>query len=130
MNHDLLEQSSVVQLQAAVRLYRRIAIVFATLAVGAGIAAFMGREGSNMRWLSILTTAWAALTALSFLLTANAYAEDAPIRRFVRRFAFGCAAMPPLLWVIGRESEDVGAMLLAGIVVLFFGWRALRHVVF
>jgi hypothetical protein len=130
MTHSQSEQPPASELRAAVRRYRRIAFVFATIGGVGALCALAGPEESNRRWMGILIAAWAGLTALSFLLAANAFHEDAPIRWFVRRFAFACASVPPVLWLSVHFPNDEGSIFLAGLVVLFFGWRALRHIVF
>jgi integral membrane sensor domain MASE1 len=130
MTHSRGEQPLARELRQAVCRYRRIALTFAALGGIAALCALVGAERSNRRWIGIYVAAWAGLTAVSFLLAANAFAEDAPIRWFVRRFAFACASVPPVLWLGVHFPDDVGSMLLAGLVVLFFGWRALRYMTF
>jgi hypothetical protein len=125
-----IEELPASELRAAVRSNRRIALAFAAVGGGGALSALVGAEGSNARWIGILVACWAGLTALGFLLTANAFGEDAPIRWFVRRFAFACASVPPLLWLCGHFPNDAGGILVAGLVILFGGWRALRYFVF
>lgn len=130
MTHSRSEQPLASGLRAAVRRYRRIAVAFATIGGVGALCALAGAEGSNRRWIGILVAAWAGLTAVSFLLAANAFGEDAPIRWFVRRFAFACASVPPVLWLSAHFPNEGGSIFVVGLVVLFLGWRALRHIVF
>jgi hypothetical protein len=130
MKHRRVEGDAASQLRATVRLHQQIARTFAAMS-GIGIlAALAGTAGSNIRWEGILFAAWAGCAAFSFLLTANAFAEDAPIRWFVRRWAFAVASMPPLLWWIVMHPAEAGPVFAVGLFVLFFGWRALRYFTF
>jgi hypothetical protein len=126
------DQPLAIELREAVRRYRRIALFFAVVC-GLGVLwGVAGPQDSQARWIRVwaLGALWAGLTALCFLLVANAFAEDAPIRWFVRRVAFFCAALPLILWLDFRLPDGVDSVVLVGLIVVVFGWNALRHVVF
>jgi hypothetical protein len=126
---DMSEQrAEAEQLVSRARVHGRIAAAFAVAALIAGVAALFGDLESIPRVVSILAFWWAALTSLSFRLSANAHREGVPIRRFVFRFAVAAAVAPLVIWIAVRHPEDDwGGTIVVGVAVVLVGRKALRY---